>query len=107
MVFIRSKFHQNKKKGPRVYYFLVKNYRIKGKKTPKQAVIQFLGRYEKEPSKSRFLEAFPKYKNEIEEYFVKREKRAAEGLEKAKTMLHSAKKKLEEVGKGYDEKLSS
>lgn len=107
MAFIRSKIHKNKKKPPRVYYFLVKNYRQKGKKTPKQVHVAFLGRYDGEPSKDKLNKDFPQHAKLFEDYFSKRELKAAKALQKAKEHLDTAKTEAEQLKKAYDHHLNS
>jgi len=107
MAFVRSKIHKNKNKPPRVYYFLVKNYRQKGKKTPKQAHVAFLGRYGGEPSKDQLTKDFPQHARLFEEYFHKRELKADKALKKAKSHLDSARSQLESLQSDYEQHLNS
>ena len=97
MSFIRHKIHHNKKKEPRIYYFLVKNYRPKGGKTPRQAVIQFLGRYAHNPKLEELKVKFPKLAQQFDEYFERRQKKASKDLSEAEGKLRKVKKDLVEL----------
>jgi len=96
MAFIRAKTFYNKNGTSRTYYYLVKNYRSEDSKTPKQAVIEYLGTYEKIPSKTLLIAKYPHLKQEFDAYFNKKMKRASKSLDKAKIELEKAKKTLKE-----------
>jgi len=93
MAFIRSKTHFNKRRPPRVYLFLVKNYRSEGDRTPKQATVLFLGRYRGE-SLEKLTERFPGVANELERWFAKRQRRAGDSLHEAEQGLRRSRKHL-------------
>lgn len=94
MAFIRTKTHANKRKPARVYLFLIKSYRSRASRTPRQATVLFLGRYRGE-SLEQLKERLPGLSNELEQWFVKRQRKVSQSLAEAELALRRSKECLE------------
>lgn len=94
MAFIRTKIHHNKRKPPRTYLFLVKNYRCANYETPRQATVRFLGRYKGE-TLEELKQRFPGLGNELEKWFRNRDERIRKGLQEAELSLRKSREYLD------------